>query len=1325
MATQIRGAQIKEAFAGDGLYWNVDRNVLDVQVDGVGIQILGDVVTAVASGIDHDALMNFLANEHIDWTVSGSELIDESRIVDSDIDHGSLSGLTDDDHEQYILVDGSRAFTGNIKANASGTLDFGSASIPFANVYADYFYGDGWNITNVDANKVIMETISGATYSTAQHMQDIFHSAGWSSGGTITSGTTTSVAVAAGTGFIRSTDSDVATIYFFDWDAEASLSVPLDTIRYIGVDYNAGSPQAVVRSTYDWNFNTDFPLGTVVNEDGYLHVINASHAVGDHASNMIQRSYETMPFERDNRSGGLILGETGTRNVTVTAGSLWERLERFSIGAVDTSASDTFDRYYRDGGGDWTKEASETQWDNTQYDDGSGSLVTISGGYYSVQYFYIELDGELVSLYGQAQYADLASAQDDSAPSDLPDRLTAHGKLIGRIIFVESASTASVIESVFDTSFSATVVTDHGSLAGLSDDDHIQYALLTGVRPFTGDVTINSQNEIRLADSDNSHYVGFRAASTTTSTAIWTLPAAGFVLDSTFISDASGNLTMGGHDDLAGFVADEHVPHSTISVSGTGILSGGGTIDNDVTITLASSDVDHDLTTNFVADEHVAHSSITVTGTGLLTGGGTIDGNVTINLVDSSITHNSIGGLQGGGATERYHLTSLQHGLLTSVSGVEDATSEHMHDSRYYTETEIDTLVTTTSGDIISYVDAQDTAISGSLQSDIIWEIVNTPTVQIRPKPAHLSKAIYTEGNVTIGGDLTVTGTLFYADVETVQVTDNIMHINYGEVGAGVTAGEAGIQIDRGSETDYYFVFDEGTDTFRIGVSGTQDTFNLTELQPVATREDVPIDMRVPWWDASSYTFRNQGDTHVTINSGTDTITFTADSTAEMYVGTGGLKLKNSTADVNEILNVNEADSISASSTDDQLATAKLIYNYINTVSGAVLHNNRPDLQGGTSGEYYHLTSDQHSNTVVMSMSTDSGALSPVSNLVTISGGEGMDVTHSANNIVVAGEDASDTNKGIASFLAADFDVASGAVSLEDTVVKTVTTDTGALTPASHSFSILGGTYIDVTHSGTVITAEVDSTYSSNWDAAYTHSQVTTGNPHSLDLDDVTDGSTYCRVLCTQLNSGVYIDATTSTKGIASFDSGDFAVTSGAVSIKAGGIGNAQLENSTITVSGGDGLTTTGSPVSLGGTVELDINVDNSTIEIVSDTLRVKDGGITEAKLDIFNTPTASGQVLSWNDTASQFQWIDIDTEIDAVTESDIRLENESATLSGVDTVFSLDTTPVANSVQVFLNGLLQEKGVGKDYTQSGTSVTFSVAPLAGDILIIHYTAAN
>ena len=78
---------------------------------------------------------------------------------------------------------------------------------------------------------------------------------------------------------------------------------------------------------------------------------------------------------------------------------------------------------------------------------------------------------------------------------------------------------------------------------------------------------------------------------------------------------------------------------------------------------------------------------------------------------------------------------------------------------------------------------------------------------------------------------------------------------------------------------------------------------------------------------------------------------------------------------------------------------------------------------------------------------------------------------------------------------------------------------------------------------------------------------------------------TYGRV--TGVATTAHSDASTSAKGVASFSSSTFDVTSGAVTVKSGGISNTQLANSSITVSAGTNISVSGSPVSLGGTVTI------------------------------------------------------------------------------------------------------------------------------------------
>ena len=99
---------------------------------------------------------------------------------------------------------------------------------------------------------------------------------------------------------------------------------------------------------------------------------------------------------------------------------------------------------------------------------------------------------------------------------------------------------------------------------------------------------------------------------------------------------------------------------------------------------LASSDVDHDATTNYVADEHVAHSTIFISSSGILSGGGTIDSNQTITLANADIDHGSIAGLADDDHSQYHNQARLDADLVT-FSGTIDhdtinnfVTNEHI-----------------------------------------------------------------------------------------------------------------------------------------------------------------------------------------------------------------------------------------------------------------------------------------------------------------------------------------------------------------------------------------------------------------------------------------------------------------------------------------------------------------------------------------------------------------------------------------------------------------------------------------------------------------------
>ena len=88
-------------------------------------------------------------------------------------------------------------------------------------------------------------------------------------------------------------------------------------------------------------------------------------------------------------------------------------------------------------------------------------------------------------------------------------------------------------------------------------------------------------------------------------------------------------------------------------------------------------------------------------------------------------------------------------------------------------------------------------------------------------------------GNVIVTGNLTVQGSTTTVTSQNLDIKDNILTLNKGEAGAGITLDDSGLEMDRGSFTNVFFTFNENiqwsdpvTDTTKTGSFVFKDANN-------------------------------------------------------------------------------------------------------------------------------------------------------------------------------------------------------------------------------------------------------------------------------------------------------------------------------------------------------------------------------------------------------------------------------------------------------------------------------------------------------------------
>ena len=320
-----------------------------------------------------------------------------------------------------------------------------------------------------------------------------------------------------------------------------------------------------------------------------------------------------------------------------------------------------------------------------------------------------------------------------------------------------------------------------------------------------------------------------------------------------------------------------------------------------------------------------------------------------------------------------------------------------------------------------------------------------------------------TFNDVTVSGNLTVSGTTTNVNTETINLADNQIVLNSNYTGSSPTEN-GGIEIERGTQTNKTLIWNETDDKWSVGseafVAGSLDvgggsTNGVVIEQGAISIKNGGTKSRVDFYCESSNAHYTRleaaahasysGNPTVTLPTSTGTLALTSDDitgNAATATALQNARTINGTS-FDGTANISfDTDSVSEGSSNLYHTTERVQ----DVIGGALVTNGS---HTGLSAAYddagdgaIDLSIDSGgvtnamlaNSTITVSDGTNSTATA-LGGTVTFSAGEGIDVTESSGTITIAGEDATSSNKGIASFTS-DFSVSSGAVSLANSGVS-------------------------------------------------------------------------------------------------------------------------------------------------------------------------------------------------------------------------------------------------------------------------------------------------
>ena len=267
---------------------------------------------------------------------------------------------------------------------------------------------------------------------------------------------------------------------------------------YIVIEYNGGSPRYYVYDNDSVVTDSDVVLYMITYRSGnFVHVLEFGNYGAGLPNKINDRFLSTDRFARES---GFSLGLSGSTGVvTLSAGVAWNGVYRQSLPPINSQDDIFFQSFHS--GGTWVYTTTANTLNNEYYDDGTDKVLATAGKYLVNWYFRgQEINDHLYEVWSNDEYDSVSEAQLSIEPN-LPELITSHAFLTGRIIVGVSATTGSV-ESAFVSVFQSTQVTAHNDLNAIQGGSAGEYFHLTSTQ-YSNNAYTNVDNIFSVGQTIN------------------------------------------------------------------------------------------------------------------------------------------------------------------------------------------------------------------------------------------------------------------------------------------------------------------------------------------------------------------------------------------------------------------------------------------------------------------------------------------------------------------------------------------------------------------------------------------------------------------------------------------------------------------------------------------------------------------------------------------------------------------------------------------------------------------------------------------------------